>query len=242
MGCSRCSESPLGAVPLTPLRKPCALGAAGIPADSAALHSGSAGCRADTPDGRLEEAREAGEASQVVLLQKHLAKALHSSQLTQVDGWVGWGGSGWGGSLSWCMWALHCLVAADSTCTESAPSSDRHARHPPLPKQPPMPQPAQLLCGIAERGAHVHVMFVYRDPFCEGGCVGVDGGLGCRSLQNAAALSRSPRPLCTASRSFWNSLVHSNPTYPTLPPHSYDDNISLSYKLPVREDSLYGPQ
>lgn len=25
-------------------------------------------------------------------------------------------------------------------------------------------QPAQLLCGIAERGAHVHFMFVYRDP------------------------------------------------------------------------------
>ena len=63
--------------------------------------------------------------------------------------------------------------------------------HPPcgvVPRLPP--QPAQLLCGIAERGAHVHLMFVYRDPFSDGG---------------------------------------------------YDDNISLSYKLPVREDSLYGP-
>ena len=52
-------------------------------------------------------------------------------------------------------------------------------------------QPAQLLCGIAERGAHVHLMSVYRDPFSDGG---------------------------------------------------YDDNISLSLKLPVREDSLYGPE
>ena len=47
-------------------------------------------------------------------------------------------------------------------------------------------QPAQLLCGIAARGAHVHIMFVYRDPFSDGG---------------------------------------------------YDDNISLSFKLPVREDA-----
>jgi HUS1 checkpoint protein len=30
-------------------------------------------------------------------------------------------------------------------------------------------QPAQLLCGIAERGAYVHIMFVYRDPFSDGG-------------------------------------------------------------------------
>ncbi|KAL4425766.1 hypothetical protein ABPG75_009782 [Micractinium tetrahymenae] len=88
----------------------------------------------DTPEERLEEAAAAGESASVVLLQKHLAKALHSSQLTQ---------------------------------------------------------PAQLLCGIAEREAHVHMMFVYRDPFSDGG---------------------------------------------------YDDNISLSYKLPVREDSLYGPE
>ncbi|KAL4859888.1 hypothetical protein ACK3TF_000143 [Chlorella vulgaris] len=87
---------------------------------------------AETPAERLEEARAAGESAQVVVLQKHLAKALHSSQLTQ---------------------------------------------------------PAQLLCGIAERGTHVHIMFVYRDPFSDGG---------------------------------------------------YDDNISLSFKLPVREDTLYG--
>lgn len=90
--------------------------------------------QADTPEERLEEARAAGASAHVTLLQKHLAKALHSSQLTQ---------------------------------------------------------PAQLLCGIAERGAHVHMMFVYRDPFSDGG---------------------------------------------------YDDNISLSFKLPVREDSLYGPE
>ncbi|PRW59440.1 DNA damage checkpoint isoform A [Chlorella sorokiniana] len=91
--------------------------------------------QAETPEERLEEAREAGESAQVVLLQKHLARALHSSQLTL---------------------------------------------------------PAQLLCGIAERGAHVHFMFVYRDPLSDGG---------------------------------------------------YDDNVSLSYKLPVREDAgtLYGP-
>jgi HUS1 checkpoint protein len=90
--------------------------------------------QAETPEERLEEAREAGESAQVVLLQKHLARALHSSQLTL---------------------------------------------------------PAQLLCGIAERGAHVHFMFVYRDPLSDGG---------------------------------------------------YDDNVSLSYKLPVREDAgtLYG--
>jgi hypothetical protein len=41
-------------------------------------------CRAETPAERLEEARAAGESAQVVVLQKHLAKALHSSQLTQV--------------------------------------------------------------------------------------------------------------------------------------------------------------
>lgn len=87
----------------------------------------------ETPEDRLEEAAAAGESASVVLLQKHLARVLHSSQLTQ---------------------------------------------------------PAQVLCGIAERGAHVHMMFVYRDPFTNGG---------------------------------------------------YDDNISLAYKLPVREDSLYGP-
>jgi len=51
-------------------------------------------------------------------------------------------------------------------------------------------QPVQLLCGIAERGAHVHMMFVYRDPFADAG---------------------------------------------------YDDGIGLSLKLPVREDTLYGP-
>ena len=36
------------------------------------------------PEDRLEEAQAAGESAQVVLLQKHLAKALHSSQLTLV--------------------------------------------------------------------------------------------------------------------------------------------------------------
>lgn len=43
-----------------------------------------AACRGETPEERLEEARAAGDAAQVVLLQKHLARALHSSQLTQV--------------------------------------------------------------------------------------------------------------------------------------------------------------
>jgi hypothetical protein len=43
-------------------------------------------CRGETPEDRLEEAQAAGESAQVVLLQKHLAKALHSSQLTQVCG------------------------------------------------------------------------------------------------------------------------------------------------------------
>ena len=43
-------------------------------------------CRGETPEDRLEEAQAAGECAQVVLLQKHLAKALHSSQLTQVCG------------------------------------------------------------------------------------------------------------------------------------------------------------
>ncbi|EFN57453.1 hypothetical protein CHLNCDRAFT_142941 [Chlorella variabilis] len=66
----------------------------------------------ETPEQRLQEVQAVGESAQVVLLQRHLAKALHSSQLTQ---------------------------------------------------------PAQLLCGIAERGTHVHMMFVYRDPFSDGG-------------------------------------------------------------------------
>ena len=71
-----------------------------------------------------------------------------------------------------------------------APFLRRSHTLPHPPHRPSHAQPAQLLCGIAERGAHVHLMFVYRDPFSDGG---------------------------------------------------YDDNISLSYKLPVREDSLYGP-
>ena len=47
--------------------------------------------------------------------------------------------------------------------------------------------PAQLLCGVAQGGGYLHVMFVYRDP---------------------------------AARD----------------DQAYDDNVSLSYKLPVRDE------
>lgn len=47
-------------------------------------------------------------------------------------------------------------------------------------------QPAQLLCGIGENLGYVHLLFIFRDPFSEGG---------------------------------------------------YDDNMGLSFKLPVRDDS-----
>lgn len=43
-------------------------------------------CRGETPEQRLQEVQAVGESAQVVLLQRHLAKALHSSQLTQVSG------------------------------------------------------------------------------------------------------------------------------------------------------------
>ena len=33
----------------------------------------------------------------------------------------------------------------------------------------PASQPAQLLLGVAERGLHLHVMFVYRDPLSDAG-------------------------------------------------------------------------
>lgn len=99
--------------------------------------------RSDTPEQRLEEAMEAREAAQVVLLQKHLARALHSSQLTQ---------------------------------------------------------PAQLLCGIAERGAHVHVMFVYRDPFSDGGCAAGGGGGGGQAWAPSGPGSVVQALACTRQR------------------------------------------
>ncbi|KAK9829193.1 hypothetical protein WJX72_004433 [[Myrmecia] bisecta] len=82
-----------------------------------------------TPEARLQEALDNGDAFMANIQIKHFAKSLHSSQLTS---------------------------------------------------------PAQLLCGIGENQGHVHLMFVYRDPNSEAG---------------------------------------------------FDDNISLSYKLPVRDDS-----
>jgi hypothetical protein len=88
-------------------------------------------------------------------------------------------------------WRLALPLHSNSGGSRELASHRLHACLPPSPPGPAPVQPAQLLCGIAERGAHVHLMSVYRDPFSDGG---------------------------------------------------YDDNISLSLKLPEREDSLYGPE
>lgn len=113
---------------------------------------------------------------------------------------------------------------------------------------PPAPlQPAQLLCGIAERGAHVHFMFVYRDPFrsaCRGWCAHVlrmPGACQVHCMGGLATVQQVAEPLIPAH----NVLAYQGVQLASCPPRSdggYDDNISLSYKLPVREDAgaLYG--
>lgn len=98
-------------------------------------------------------------------------------------------------------------------------------------------QPAQLLCGIAERGAHVHFMFVYRDPLrsvrptVHACCAAATNVMQCSCVVGTASFKRPAGGLLDL------------PLSPSLcSDGGYDDNVSLSYKLPVREDAgaLYG--
>eukprot|EP00884_Botryococcus_braunii_P015936 jgi/Botrbrau1/3025/Bobra.0070s0021.1 len=68
--------------------------------------------RRTSPEGRLQEALENGSGSSVVVQLKHIARSLHSSQLTE---------------------------------------------------------PAKVLLGISENSGYVHLIFVYNDPYAEGG-------------------------------------------------------------------------